>query len=133
MAPEFEQVVGVTQQLPLGRAGTDATALEPAGTADLFDLAEDRFDALLAQGIAGLALWAGQPSPPTPQPRPSHLAGRLHTGSGGPTEARPCRKRSSSLVAGITVASGIREAIGDVERTDPSVPARLLVPELAAG
>ena len=48
MAPEFEQVVGVTQQLPLGRAGTDATALEPAGTADLFDLAEDRFDALLA-------------------------------------------------------------------------------------
>src|SRR5512132_501012 len=63
-------------------AGTETTALEPAGTADLFDLAEDRFDALLAQGIAGLALWAGQPSPPTPQPRPSHLAGRLHTGSG---------------------------------------------------
>ena len=68
MAPEFEQVVGVTQQLPLGRAGTDATALEPAGTADLFGLAEDRFDALLAQGIAGLPLgWpAFTPDPSTP-------------------------------------------------------------------
>jgi hypothetical protein len=59
--PQLEQVVGAAQQLPLGVAGTQATAGEPASALLLLELAEDRLDGLLPLGVADLALLAGKP------------------------------------------------------------------------
>jgi hypothetical protein len=56
VAPELEEVVGATQQLPLGVAGSQAAAGEPAGALLLLELPEDRLHGLLALGVAGLAL-----------------------------------------------------------------------------
>src|SRR6266496_456542 len=58
--PEFEQVVGAAQQLPLHLARAKPPAHEPPGALLLFDLPEDRLDGLLALGVAGLALLAGE-------------------------------------------------------------------------
>jgi len=40
VAPQLEQVVGATQQLPLGVTRAQPAAQQPAGTADVLDLAE---------------------------------------------------------------------------------------------
>jgi hypothetical protein len=58
--PVNEQVVGATQQLPLGIAGAKPPAQEPPRPLLLLELAEDRLDGLLALGVAGLAVMAGQ-------------------------------------------------------------------------
>src|SRR6266508_3356244 len=46
-APEFEQVVGGGDQLPLGLAGGEAAAEKAVGAANAFRVREDRFDDLL--------------------------------------------------------------------------------------
>src|SRR6266496_1075038 len=50
-APEFEQVVGGCDQLPLGLAGGEAAAEEAVGAPDAFRVREDRFDDLLTSAV----------------------------------------------------------------------------------
>ena len=60
VAPQLEQVVGAAQQPPLRIARRQPAAQQPAGAADVLDLAEDRLDGLLALGVAGFAVLALQ-------------------------------------------------------------------------
>src|SRR6266542_4451498 len=52
--PEFEQVVGGCDQLPLRLAGGEAAAEEAVGAADAFRLREDGLDDLLAATVKRL-------------------------------------------------------------------------------
>ena len=52
--------MGAAQQLPLGVAGSQAAAGEPAGALLLLELPEDRLHGLLPLGVAGLALLAAE-------------------------------------------------------------------------
>jgi hypothetical protein len=56
----LSKVVGAARELPLGVAGGQPAAGEPAGALLLLELPEGRLDGLLPQGIASLALLAAE-------------------------------------------------------------------------
>jgi hypothetical protein len=60
VSPEFEQVVGCADEIPLAVDGALAAAVEAATTPSVFDLSEDRFDALAAQTVQSLATFGRQ-------------------------------------------------------------------------
>src|SRR4051794_14677520 len=60
VAPELEQVVGAAEQVPFRSTRLEAAALEAARTADVFDVAKDRLDALFPELVAGLAVRASE-------------------------------------------------------------------------
>jgi hypothetical protein len=86
VAPELEQVMGATQQLPLRVAGGQPTAQQPPRPADVLDLAEHRLDGLLPLGVAGLAVLASK--------------FRLHRGA----EAVALGRRRLAVPAGLALA-----------------------------
>src|SRR6266487_114027 len=58
--PQFEEVVGAAQQLPLRLARGQPAAQEPPRAATVLDLPEDRLDGLLPLGVARLAVLAAE-------------------------------------------------------------------------